>query len=192
MFDGGSVDVFCSKQKTLGVAKGFHYYRHRFSIRVLPMRRRWRQSSSPLDVIDCITRQNLLPGSPQSAKCFDKWWDWVGGMSHWWTDVKSVHQWLRAERENETLLIAVFLQFVLTCKVFPDYFKVWVEINELIVYQESIHLKESEIAKAIFWLCSKASCVMHLAMTTKLMVLCISPNRLGVGQTHESKAILGA
>lgn len=62
-------------------------------------------------------------------------------------------------------------QFVLTSEVFLDYFKVWVKINELIVYQESIYLKESEIGKAIFSLCSKVSCVMQLAMTTKLMVL---------------------
>lgn len=54
----------------------------------------------------------------------------------------------------------------------PDYFKVWVKINELIVYQESIYLKESEIGKAIFSLCTKVSCVMQLAMTTKLMALC--------------------
>lgn len=49
------------------------------------------------------------------------------------------------------------------------------EINKLIVYQDSIYLKKKkkrgEIGKAIFSLCSKVSCVMQLAMTTKLMVL---------------------
>lgn len=45
------------------------------------------------------------------------------------------------------------------------------KINELIVYQDSIYLKESEMGKAIFSRCTKVSCVMHLAMTTKLMGL---------------------
>lgn len=63
-------------------------------------------------------------------------------------------------------------QFVLTSEVFQIILRFRVKINELIVYQESIYRKESEIGKAIFSLCCKVSCVMQLAMTTKLMVLC--------------------
>lgn len=86
-------------------------------------------------------------------------------MSHRWTDVKELwgkmkHCWY--------ILFSVCPYW----QGFPDYFKVWVKINELIVYQESIYLKESEIGKAIFSLCTKVSCVMQLAMTTKLMALC--------------------
>lgn len=44
-------------------------------------------------------------------------------------------------------------------------------IYNVCVYQKSICLNKGEIGKAIFSPCSKVSCVMQLAMTTKLMVL---------------------
>lgn len=175
---------FCSLQYGLEVALGFHYCSHWFSIRVVPIKWGWKKFWSPLD-INCITPQWLLPGPLHSGKRFDQWW-WP---SVWNELLMKRHQ--ATTRENEVLL-RLGLQFVLSCEVFADYFRVWLKINQLIVYQGSVYLKESEIGKAIVLHCSEVSCVMQLVMTTKLMVLRAGPKGFGAGQTHESNAILGA
>lgn len=137
------------------------------------MRRPWGglglNSGGPLDIINRIppTRGGYYPERRGQQKMFWQVMRWSG-----WNEP------LMDGRTGEGTETRCWYTPFAICPhlwAFLDYFKVWVEINKLIVYQDSIYLKKKkkrgEIGKAIFSLCSKVSCVMQLAMTTKLMVL---------------------
>lgn len=120
--------------------------------------------SIPLDN-NCVTPQAVIIRIAAVSKMFWRAMRLIG--MEWAADGREM-----SEGEKWNSVDPLCLGFVLTSKISRDSFRIRAEIDELIVYQESIYLKESEIGKAIFALCSKVSCVMQLAMTTKLMDVC--------------------
>ena len=110
----------------------------------------------------------------ESAKCFDKWWDGVGGMSHWWT-----RNGRKPRREKWNIADTFCFQFVRPGEVSRIILRFeWKSMHSLYIGRSYIE-KGGEIGKAIFWLCGEVSCEMQLAMTTKVMVLCSQSQRAG-------------
>lgn len=94
--------------------------------------------------------------------------EWVE-QGHWWTHLKESSGEMKRRWCN--LLVFTGKDFQGLLYSINGNQLAHIRIYTVCVYQKSIYLNKGEIGKAICSPCSKVSCVMQLAMTTKLMVL---------------------